>query len=157
MNLDERNELINKVKDYKSSIEDNPELTALLNNILLLNEEEEDDILALQAALDKANEKLAYVIDKKPPIYDCEAGRQQLQAWAKSFVCWFDVNKIEPRSEDYVLVTDGTNYAIAHYNLETKTWNHDIFGLIEKENEDDKRMEKITHWRPYPKYLGGKK
>lgn len=42
---------------------------------------QEETIAALQCALDKANEKLAYISGDENYYYDCESGRKQLNAW----------------------------------------------------------------------------
>lgn len=53
----------------------------LYDNCISLLKEQDKIIAALQCALDKANEKLAYVSGEKCYHYDCEAGREQLEAW----------------------------------------------------------------------------
>ena len=107
-------------------------------------------IISLQCALDKANETLAKTLEN-PPYYDCEAGRNQLNSWWDSLTHWHSVDNILPDKDQFVLVTDGHDYAVANWNDDTKVWEHPCFGKIEKEyeNENPIRLNKITHWKEF--------
>ena len=114
---------------------------------------QQDEILALRAALDKANEKLAYAWEDNPPYYDCEAGKELLHAWSEAWVHWFDVKEILPENDEDVLVTDGEDYAVGYYRSDCGHWDNDCFGWLEREEEDEcpTRLGKVTHWKPFPK------
>ena len=63
---------------------------------------------------------------------------------------WVKTSKLLPKDDRYVLVTDGTQYAIGYYDHNHQTWYTSTYNWINSNVTQLVKVTQVKYWMPLP-------